>query len=108
MHDSVIVKVRVRQGQNDINIEHIYIYICARTAAISWRGTDGKNEQNHPNMPLQTNMRVLMYCFALSLHPHACMLLVFVPCRESVIVCVNVCLRVAVVQVLLSGEPCCR
>ena len=38
-------------------------------------------------MPRQTNLRVLMYCFALFLHAHACVLLA--PSFESVIACVG-------------------
>ena len=46
-------------------------------------------------MRRQTNLRVLMNYFALSLHPHTCVLLA--PCRESVNVCVYyVRVRIAV------------
>ena len=46
-------------------------------------------------MPRQTNLSALMCRFALSLHPHACVLLA--PCRESVFFCVYVvCVRIAI------------
>ena len=61
--------------------------ICARTAARIWRNADKEHTEQDPKMRRQTNLRVLMNCFALSLHPHACVLLA--PCRESENVCVN-------------------
>ena len=47
--------------------------ICTCTTATIWRNADEKHEENNPKMPRQTNLRVLVHCFALSLHLHAFM-----------------------------------
>ena len=46
--------------------------ICTRTAATMYQNVRDKYEGNNPKMPRQTNLRALMYCFALCLQPHEC------------------------------------
>ena len=69
--------------------------ICARTTATIGRHSDEEHQENKPKMPWHKYLRVSVHIIALSLHPHACVLLAL--CCESTIVCVDpVCVRIAV------------
>ena len=65
----------------------VKVGIGAHTVARVWRNADKEHKESDPKVPRQTNPRVLMHCFALSLHPHACMYF-FAHCREGVLISV--------------------
>ena len=64
-------------------------HVCALTAAEIWRRTVQNYGENKPKMPRQTNLQTLMYCFALSLYPHACALLA--SCCGNFVICTIMC-----------------
>ena len=85
VNDSVIVQEAryITDRVRAMFIPKIFIYTL--TAARIWQNADKEYKENNPKMERHANLRVLMYCFVLCLHPHACVLLA--PCRQSVVVC---------------------
>ena len=70
----------------------LVVCICARTTTRILRDADQEHKEHHPAVRRQTNRRMLVYCFALSLCVRECAL--SAPCRVSANECVYTSARV--------------
>ena len=93
------------------------MFACARTAARIQRHANKESIWQDPKVRRQTNLRVLIYCFALSVRTrallaHSARVLMFIIRFLCVRACVYVCVfyceyRHAVLDLCNHANPCC-